>query len=228
MKITYFGHDAFLFSDEENAIIIDPFLNGNENTNTAPEDIKVSHILLTHGHGDHLGDGIQIAQNNNATIIAPYELATYCSSKGVNTHPMHIGGAYDFGFFRVKLTIAHHGSAVVEEDGRIIYTGNPCGMLITIGGKTIYHAGDTGIFLDMELIGRLNKIDVALLPIGGNFTMDVDDAVEAAKMLKAELTIPMHYKTFPVIDADPEIFAQKCNDQGIKTTIIDFDQSLEI
>ncbi len=229
VKLSYFGHDAFLLSDGEESLIIDPFLQGNGHTKIKPENINVSHILLTHGHADHIGDSIEIAKKNNATIVAPFELATYCAKFDVNVHPMHIGGRFDFGFFSLKLTIAHHGSAAVEEEtGNLIYTGNPCGLVVTMGGKTIYHAGDTGIFLDMELIGRLSPLDVALLPIGGNFTMDAQDALEAAKMLKPKCAIPMHYGTFPVIETDPQTFVSLCQDAGIEAKVVGFDQTVEL
>ncbi len=227
--LRYFGHDAFQLTENENSLIIDPFLTGNGHTAVKPSDITVSHILLTHGHADHLGDSIAIAKRNKATIVAPYELATYCEKSGVNVHPMHIGGRFDFGFFSLKLTIAHHGSAAVDEKtGNLIYTGNPCGLVISIGGKNIYHAGDTGIFLDMELIGRLTRLDIALLPVGGNFTMDACDALEAAKMLKPQCAIPMHYGTFPVIETDPHVFASRCLQAGIQAKVLGFDQSVEL
>ena len=139
-------------------------------------------MILTHGHGDHLGDALDIAKANNATLIAPFELASYCGAKGATIHPMHIGGSFNFPFGKVKLTIAHHGSAIVDGEN-ITYTGNPCGVLITIEGKTFYHSGDTGLFYDMKLIGEMNKIDLAVLPVGDNFTMGIDDAVKATEFL---------------------------------------------
>ena len=125
-KLTYLSHSAFLLEGGGTSIIIDPFLTGNPLAAKQVKDIKVDWIFLTHGHGDHLGDALEIAKADNATIIAPFELASYCGAKGVNVHPMHIGGAYDFPFGRVKLTIAHHGSAIVDGDN-IIYTGNQIG-----------------------------------------------------------------------------------------------------
>jgi L-ascorbate metabolism protein UlaG (beta-lactamase superfamily) len=171
--------------------------------------------LLTHGHPDHLGDGVEIARKNNAVVIAPFELATYCDGKGLQTHPMHIGGAFDFPFGRVKLTIAMHGSGYPSQDA-VLYMGNPCGFLVTSEGKTIYHAGDTGLFYDMKLIGEMNRIDLALLPIGGNFTMGVDDAVKAVELLKPRLTVPMHYDTFDLIKADPDVFVARLEEMGAR------------
>jgi len=139
---------------------------------------------------------------------------------------MHIGGSFKFPFGRVKLTIAHHGSGA-EIDGEMTYMGNPCGFLVTLGGKTLYHAGDTGLFMDMQLIGEMNTIDVALLPIGDNFTMGIDDAVKAVEFLKPKLTIPMHYKTFEVIDVNPQEFIDKVKAKGFMARVVDISGSLE-
>jgi len=137
LKATFLGHSCVMATDGNNNIIIDPFLTGNPQANMKPEDVKVNWVLVTHGHGDHLGDAVPIAKANDATIIAPNELAVYVAKEGAKAHNMHIGGAYNFPFGRVKLTIAHHGSAA--GDG-LEYTGNPCGFLITMGGKTMYQS----------------------------------------------------------------------------------------
>jgi len=213
-----------MVTDGKYNIIIDPFLTGNPQANIKPEDVKVDFILLTHGHGDHMGDAIPIAKKNNATIIAPNELAVYVSLKGAKAHNMHIGGAHNFPFGRVKLTIAHHGSAAGDE---MKYTGEPCGFLITMGGKTMYHSGDTGLFLDMKLIGEMNNIDLAFLPIGDNFTMGVTDAVKAVEFLKPKKVVPIHYKTWPVIDAEPKDFVEKLKGQSVKAVIVEPGDSIE-
>ena len=215
-KITFLGHSAFYMEGEKGKLVIDPFLTGNPVAQIKPEDLKVDFVLLTHGHGDHIGDAVDIAKANNATIIAPFELANYCADQGANVHPMHIGGARQFPFGKVKLTIAHHGSAA--PDGT--YTGNPCGFLITMDGKTFYHSGDTGLFYDMKLIGEMNSIDVAVLPIGDNFTMGVDDAVKATEFLKPKMVIPMHFKTFDVIDVEPGDFVSKVKALGFNSEIL--------
>jgi L-ascorbate metabolism protein UlaG (beta-lactamase superfamily) len=222
-RLTYLGHSAFLLEGKGGRLVIDPFLTGNPLARVKPEDIRVEHILLTHGHGDHLGDALQIAKASGAVIIAPNELAIYCANQGAKTHAMHIGGARAFPFGRVKLTIAHHGS--MAPDGT--YTGNPCGYLVSMDGKTLYHSGDTGLFLDMKLIGEMNRIDLALLPIGDNFTMGVEDAVKAAELLQARLYVPMHYKTFEVIDVDPEEFVRAVQAKGLKARLLPIGQSLE-
>ena len=222
-KLTYLGHSAFQVEGSGGRIVIDPFLTGNPNASAAPEEIKVDHVLLTHGHGDHIGDGVAIAKANDATIVAPFELAGYCEQQGAKVHPMHIGGAREFPFGRVKLTIAHHGSAA--PDGT--YTGNPCGFLITMDGRTLYHPGDTGLFLDMKLIGEMNDIDVAVLPIGDNFTMGIDDAVKATEFLQPGVVIPMHYKTFDVIDVEPQDFVDRVTAAGFISMVLGFGESYE-
>ena len=207
VKATYLGHACFSITDGESSVIIDPFLTGNPSASTSPDKINADAILLTHGHGDHFGDTVAIAKRTGALVIAPYELAIYCERKGLKSHPMHIGGMRQFPFGKVKLTPAWHGSAIIGDT--IEYTGSPCGFLLTMNGKTIYHSGDTGLFGDMELIGRLQKIDLALLPIGDNFVMGIDDAAEATRMIKPKKVVPMHYNTFDVIKADPEEFRKK-------------------
>ncbi|UCD18624.1 MAG: metal-dependent hydrolase [Candidatus Zixiibacteriota bacterium] len=224
MKVTYLGHSCVAATDGEHNIIIDPFITNNPQAPIGADDIEVDYVLLTHGHGDHLGDAIPIAKKNDATIIAPFELAVYVAKLGAEVHHMHIGGAYNFPFGRVKLTIAHHGSAAGEE---LAYTGNPCGFLITMGGKTLYHPGDTGLFYDMKLIGDMNSIDLAFLPIGDNFTMGVDDAVKAVEFLQPQKVVPMHYKTFPVIDVEPTEFSDKLKASPTEVIIIEPGESLE-
>ncbi len=225
LEVTYYGHSCVAATDGTHRLIIDPFITGNPQANLKASDIKVDFILVTHGHGDHLGDAVEIARRNQATIIAPNELAVYVSRQGAQAHNMHIGGAHNFPFGRVKLTIAHHGSAA--GDG-LVYTGNPCGFLITIGGKTIYHSGDTGLFYDMKLIGEMNSIDIAFLPIGDNFTMGIDDAVKAVEFLKPKKVTPLHYKTWPVIDAEPTEFASKLKGTGSEVVIMTPGQSMMV
>ncbi len=203
----FLGQSCITIQDGDHKIIVDPFLTGNPLAGAKQEEIECSHVLLTHGHGDHFGDTLEIAKRNDATVIATYELASFCGSKGLKFHPMHIGGAHDFDFGRVKLTIAHHGGGFGENAE--IYTGPPVGFLITMGGKTVYSAGDTGLFYDMKLIGEMNQIDLAFLPIGDNFTMGIDDAVKAVEFLNPKKVVPVHYNTFPLIEQDPQEFAGK-------------------
>jgi len=218
-KLTYYGHSTFVLEGGGSRIAIDPFFANNPHTNLKPEDVRVDYIILTHGHFDHLGDAVQIAKQNDATIIASFELASYCESQGARVHPMHIGGAFTFPFGRVKLTQALHGSAALGSAG-LVYTGSPCGVLVTVEDRMVYHAGDTGLFSDMRLIGEMNTIDVALLPIGDNFTMGTDDAVKAAELLNAKLSIPMHYNTWPPIQANPAGFVKKVESLGRKARVL--------
>jgi L-ascorbate metabolism protein UlaG (beta-lactamase superfamily) len=224
IKLTYHGHSVFDIKTKELSLIIDPFFTGNCHAKIKPSDVKADYIILTHAHGDHLGDTFEIAKKNDATIIAVNELANYVSEQGCKAHNMHIGGGYNFPFGRIKFTIAHHGSS--SPDGR--YMGEPAGVVLSINGKNIYHAGDTGLFLDMKLIGEINKLDAALLPIGDNFTMGIDDAVKAVEFLNPILAVPMHYNTFGVIEADPQEFKRKVESIGKKCTIIPFGESIEI
>ena len=224
MKITFHGHSCFIIEENSKTIAIDPFITGNPLAKISADQLNPDAILVTHAHADHLGDTIEIAKRTGALVVSVFELVGYCQSKGVeNAHPLHIGGGADFDFGYVKLTIAHHGSGT--DDGEI---GNPAGVLLTIGDKTIYHAGDTGLFLDMKLIGEMNNITAALLPIGGNFTMDTKDALKAVEFLKPQIAIPMHYKTWPPIDTNPEDFIKGLDGTGVEGKIISVGESIEI
>ncbi|KGR91168.1 metal-dependent hydrolase [Ureibacillus massiliensis 4400831 = CIP 108448 = CCUG 49529] len=212
MEISYHGHSVVKIKTNGKEILIDPFIRGNGLTDLKVEEEKPDVILLTHGHGDHVGDTVELAKANNSLVVAPNELAVYLSWQGVNTHPMHIGGARQFDFGKVKFTLAFHGSSYITENNEIIYTGMPSGILFTAEDVTIYHAGDTALFGDMKLIGERNNIDVAFLPIGDNFTMGPEDAAYAVSLLKPKTVIPIHYNTFPPIQQDPNEFAKLVKD----------------
>jgi len=228
MKIKYLSHSAFVLSNETHTVAIDPFLEGNPKAPLKPGDIAADYIVVTHAHPDHFGDALAIARANGATIISCFEIAVFCQKQGVNAHPLHIGGGHDFPFGRAKLTIAHHGSAYPVDGENLQSMGLAAGVLVTMGGKTVYHAGDTGLFLDMKLIGELNRVDAALLPIGDNFTMNIDDAVKAAEFVRPGLAIPMHYDTFDVIHADPDEFVKKAQALGINAQKLDIGEEIEI
>ena len=210
MNVSYHGHSVVKIETNGTTILIDPFITGNEKSDLKADEQKVDVILLTHGHGDHVGDTVELAKKNDALVIATFELANYLGWQGVKTQPMHIGGAHEFEFGKVKLTQAFHGSSVIDEESQqIIYTGMPAGILFTAEGKTIYHAGDTALFGDMKIIGERNNIDLAFLPIGDTLTMGPEDAIAAAEWLQAERVVPIHYNTFPGIEQNPEDFVAK-------------------
>lgn len=227
MKITFLGHSCLLLESGAHRLIIDPFLSGNDTAAAAADDIQCDFILLTHGHDDHVGDTVAIAQRNDATLIANFEIAEYFGGQGLKTHGMYHGGAHHFPFGRVKFTIAHHGSSLGTASGRIAM-GNPAGLLLTLEGKTVYHAGDTGLFLDMKLIGELDPIDVAFLPIGDNFTMGVDDAAKAVEFLRPKLAVPIHYNTWPIIAVDADDFARKASAAGAIGRVLLPGETLEL
>lgn len=200
-KLRFLGHACFTFSEGEHTLLFDPFLSDNPFKIIQPQEISCTYILISHGHFDHLGDAITIGKKNNATVISTAEIANLCQQQGLNAHAMHLGGKHKFDFGSVRLTLAFHGAGVPG--------GHACGFVVTLGNKTIYFAGDTALFGDMQLIGKLESIDYALLPIGDNFTMGPDDAVIAAELLNPKCVIPMHYNTWPLIAQNPQEFKQK-------------------
>ncbi len=223
LKLTYYGHATFLLDDGTTKLLIDPFLEGNPLAPIKPDAVNAQYIVVTHGHGDHLGDAIPIAKRCGATIIAVYELADFCAKQGATTHAMSIGGGHEFSFGKVKFTIAHHGSSF---DGK--YLGSPAGVLVTMGGTTTYHTGDTGLFYDMKLIGEMNPVDVLLVPIGDNYTMGIDDAVKAVELVNPKFVVPMHYNTFPAIKTDPNEFLKKVMTKGFQGKIMNAGDTIEL
>lgn len=218
MKLTYLGHAAVMIEEGNFKGIIDPFISGNPSARSGPDELSdVTHIFVTHGHGDHIGDTVDIARKSGALVIANAEICAYLGKFNVRTHAMHIGGRTKFDFGIVKMTNALHGSGI-SDGGNMIYGGNPGGFIINIDDKKVYHAGDTGLTLDMRLLEDEN-IDVAFLPIGGNYTMDIDDAVKAVDFIKPKTVVPFHYDTFDIIKADPEEFKNKVKSSNVKILI---------
>ncbi|MED3561833.1 metal-dependent hydrolase [Bacillus xiapuensis] len=208
MKISYHGHSIVQIQTEGKTILIDPFIRGNSLTDLNVDEVNPDVIILTHGHNDHVGDTVEIAKRTGALVVANADLTTFLSWQGVQTHGMNIGGAYQFDFGKVKLTQAFHGSGYATVNNEMVYCGMPTGVLFSNEGKTIYHAGDTGLFSDMKLIGERHPIDIAFLPIGDNFTMGPEDAAYAAKLLNAKTVVPIHFNTFPPIKQDPNQFIE--------------------
>jgi len=219
IAVRYLGHSCFLITTPKAKILMDPFLTGNPMAAVKAEDVECDFILVSHAHIDHYGDAVAIAKRTGATIVASYEVALHAGAQGAKVHPMGCGGGRDFPFGRVQLTIAHHTSSVDGPSG-VVSVGSPVGFLIHAEGKTIYFAGDTALTMEMELLGRRHQIDLALLPIGDNFTMGPIDAAEAARMLQAKLTVPMHFNTFEMIQIDPRTFVEKAAKYGVKVEIL--------
>lgn len=206
MQVNYQGHAAvYIETNSEEKLLIDPFFTGNPFASIDPSMVAVDYIILTHGHDDHVGDTVEIAKRSGAKVIAPVELAEFLAEQGIDSHGMNIGGSYHFSFGRVKFVQAFHSSSTVI-DGKPVYLGPACGVIITADNRTIYHLGDTALFSDLKLIGQLDDIDLALIPIGSNFTMGPEDAILAAQMIKPKKAMPIHYNTFPVIEQDPKKF----------------------
>ncbi len=202
VKYIYHGHMNSELRSSRYTVLIDPFFTDNPQAKINQNAVNPDFILVSHGHGDHVGDTIAIAERTGALVVANFEVANWLSAHGVkNVHAMHIGGAYTFPFGWVKLTIAHHGSSL--PDGS--YGGQPAGFLIKMEGTTIYYAGDTALTYDMVWLADEN-VDLAVLPIGDNFTMGPEDAVKAIKLIKPKLVVPTHYNTWPVIAQDPDRF----------------------
>jgi len=212
LTLTFHGHACFLVEADGRRILLDPFLTGNPLADiTADRLPKIDAILVSHGHGDHLGDAIPIAKRDGATIVAPSELARFCRDQGASAHGMHIGGAHQFPWGRVKLVPAFHGGGV-EGDSSGRYTTTACGVVLTVGGVTVYHTGDTALTLEMQLLE--GGVDVMLLPIGDNYTMGIEDAVRAVDFVKPQIAVPMHFNTYDVIRADPQEFRRKVGNRA--------------
>lgn len=209
LQFHYIHHSAFTLSDGRTTLLFDPYLEGNPE-GLEPSDIKADAILVSHYHGDHLGAAYEIAKANDALLISTAEIANDAASHGLRSHAMHLGGTHTFPFGRVRLTPAFHGSGIAG--------GHACGFIVEFGGKTVYFAGDTSVFGDMALLPRLEKIDYALLPIGDNYTMGIEDAALAAQLLNVKHVIPVHYNTWDIIAEDPKHY-KKITESTTRATV---------
>jgi L-ascorbate metabolism protein UlaG (beta-lactamase superfamily) len=215
-KITFLGHAAFALEHDGKTVLVDPFLTGNPKASATADEVAADAIFLTHGHSDHIGDTVDIAKRTGATVVAIVELASELSESGVeNVIDPNIGGTADLGWVTVRLTPAWHTSTTPK--GTV---STPAGLVIELGDKRIYFAGDTGLFSDLALPSKRGHIDLAVIPIGGHYTMDRFDAVVAADFIKADQVIPAHYDTFPPIETDAQAFKSDVENAGYAQVIV--------
>lgn len=216
VEVTFLGHSAFQIQSGEQQILIDPFLTGNPQAAVSADDVNPNFIALTHGHGDHIGDTVAIAKRTGAKVIANYEICEWLKAQGIeNVHPQHIGGGFNHEFGYLKLTTALHGSMLPDGSNG----GMPGGLLFKLDGVNVYHAGDTGLFSDMKLIGE-DAIHLAILPIGDNFTMGPDDSIKAINFLAAQKVVPCHFNTFGWIEQDVEAWAERVNEDTSASPVV--------
>ena len=216
MDIRFLGHSAFELTDGDTRLLIDPFLTGNPKAAASPDELEPTTILLTHGHADHFGDTVDIAKRTGASVLAIVELAGEIAEEGVETYDPNLGGTVTFDWGWVKLVPAWHTSTT--PNGTV---NTPAGLVISLGGTLVYHLGDTCLFSDLQLIARRgDKVDVALVPIGGHYTMDRYDAVTACEFVAATTVIPIHYDTFPPIETDAEAFKADVERETDSTVVI--------
>lgn len=217
LTYSYYGHACFLLDDGKSKILFDPFLTGNPQASIKPDDVEADYILVTHAHGDHIGDAYDILERTGATAVGVPEV-TALVGENIKTIGMNLGGTIETDFGFVRMVPALHSAGIAG--------GVACGYVVGVGGKVVYFAGDTSLFSDMKLIGERDKIDYAILPIGGHYTMDPVDAAKATELLGAANLIPVHYNTWPVIKQNPEDLLKLV--KGAKVHIVKPGQSIEL
>ncbi len=221
MKFTFYGHACFLIDTGKEKLLFDPFLTGNGSAAISADEVECDYILLSHAHGDHLGDAAPIAKRTGAAVIAVPEVLGLVSDAAAKTFPLNLGGGTTLPFGRVTMVPALHSSGVPG--------GVACGFLIQFtDGVNVYYSGDTALFSDMALIGKKAPIHYAVLPIGDDYTMGPEDAVEAARLTGAKRVIPIHYNTWPIIAQDPEKFAALAEEAGVAAHVLAPGESLEL
>jgi L-ascorbate metabolism protein UlaG (beta-lactamase superfamily) len=225
MKITFYGHASLGIEVGGKHILVDPFISGNPKAaHIAIDSLQADYILLTHAHQDHILDVEAIAKRTNATIVSNWEIATYYGNKGFNSHPMNHGGSWNFDFGKVKYVNAVHSSSF--PDGT--YGGNPGGFVIESEHKNIYIAGDTALTMDMKLIPLRTKLDLAILPIGDNFTMDIEDAILAAEFVECDKILGVHFDTFGYIEIDHDAAIKKFFNSGKDLMLLEIGDFIEL
>lgn len=228
MELTYFGHSAFQIESNGKTLLTDPFIDGNKHTDgvVTADRLHPDVVLLTHAHGDHYGNTPDILRRTGAQVVANYEIIQYLAGELDHDagHPMNTGGSWEFDWGTVTMTYARHSSSF--PDGT--YGGNPNGFILRLEGKTIYNTGDTCYFAELEWYAARYDIDLLLLPIGDDFTMGPEEAVAVADILDPELTVPLHYDTFPYIEVDTDEWAKMMEDADLEAQVIDPGESLTV
>lgn len=214
-KLTFLGQSAVLLEADGRHVLVDPFLSGNPKATVSPDEVPADIILLTHGHGDHYGDTVAIAKRTGAKVVAIVEIANELAEQGLDVADPNLGGTVAFDGGWVRLVPAWHTNTTPSGTVAI-----PAGLVINFGGKTVYHLGDTALFSDLALPGRRDRLDAALIPIGGHYTMDRHDAVEAARLVGAPVVVPVHYDTFPPIETDAQAYKRDVEDAGLATVAV--------
>src|SRR5581483_4673490 len=215
MDVRFLGHACFTLSDGDTTVLIDPFLSGNPKAAISADDVNASTILLTHGHGDHFGDTVSIAKRTGAPVVAIVEIANEVGEEGVDVFDPNLGGTVKFDWGWVKLVPAWHTSTTPKGTANV-----PAGLLVNFQDTIVYHLGDTSLFSDLQLVGKRNPIDIALMCIGGHYTMDRTDAVDAAGLVGAKTVIPCHYNTFPPIETDAQAFKSDVDSATGSTVVV--------
>jgi len=222
--VTWYGHATLGVTVDKHRLLVDPYFTGNPAASATAGNVQADYILISHGHGDHVGDAVAIAKRTGATIISNAEISGWFQKQGLKAHAQHLGGGFTYPFGYLKLTLALHGSALPDGSNG----GNPAGFLLTTQGKKIYLAADTGLFGDMRLIGE-EGLDLAVIPIGDNYTMGPDDALRAVKLLQPKHVIPIHFNTWELIAQDPVAWAKRVESEtGAKPHVLRPGESFEV